>query len=135
MDIATAIDPASVGIFQLTSGSLEVAAAIGPASKMQFLAPSELIVDDFTQFGTNVGTSSATGPQLQSFGLGDIVDLKQFSSTGAVGNYQGGLLTIQNTVGQLASLSFQNSSLGVIPGHGQFQVASDGRAGVLITHT
>ncbi|MBN9561499.1 MAG: hypothetical protein J0H14_12345 [Alphaproteobacteria bacterium] len=133
--IATSIDPASAGIFQLTSGSLEVAAAIGSTSKMQFLAPSELIVDDFTQFGTNIGTSSAAGPQLQSFGLGDIVDLKQFSSAGAFGNYHSGLLTIQNTAGQVASLSFQNSSLGVIPGQGQFQFATDGGTGVLITHT
>jgi hypothetical protein len=136
LDITTAIDPASAGTFQLTSGSLEVAAAIGSASKMQFLAPSELIVDDVTQFGTNVGTSSAAGPQLQSFGLGDIVDLKQFSALGAqVGSYQGGHLTIQNTAGQAASLSFQNSTLGAVPGQGQFQFASDGGTGVLITHT
>src|SRR6185437_868950 len=87
LDVATAVDPASAGIFQLTGGSLEVAAAIGSASKMQFLAPSKLIVDNAALFGSNIGKSSAIGPQLQSFGPGDSVDLLQFSASNVLLNF------------------------------------------------
>src|SRR6185437_11175856 len=84
LDVAT-IDPASAGIFQLTGGSLEVAAAIGSATKMQFLGNgSELIVDNAAAFGNQVGTPAATGPLLENFGLGDMVDLKQFAASGSL---------------------------------------------------
>lgn len=134
LDIATAIDPASAGIFLLTGGSLEVAAAIGTTGKMQFLAPiggtADLIVDDVTRFGNGTGTLS-----LQSFGLGDMIDLKQFSTKGAVLNYNAGsgvLNVVSNDPGhpQVANLSFQNL------GAGTFHAASDTVTGTLtITHS
>jgi hypothetical protein len=133
LDVAT-IDPASAGIFQLTGGSLEVAAAIGSATKMQFLGNgSELIVDNAAAFGNQVGTPAATGPLLENFGLGDMVDLKQFAASGSLQlafNPSSGILQVSNGT-QVADLSFQKSSLGP----GSFHARADGATGVLITHS
>jgi hypothetical protein len=133
LDIAT-IDPASAGMFQLTGGSLEVAAAIGSATKMQFLGSgSELIVDNAAAFGNQIGTPSATGPLLENFGLGDMVDLKQFAALGSPQldfNPDSGILQVSNGT-QVADLSFQKSSLGP----GSFHARGDGATGVLITHS
>jgi hypothetical protein len=131
LDVAT-IDPASAGIFKLTGGSLEVAAAIGSGTKMQFLGNgSELIVDNVTAFGNHVGTPSAAGPVLENFGLGDTVDLKQFTASSLALDFNPltGLLQISNGT-QRADLSFQTSSLGP----GMFQ-ATDHGTGVFITHS
>ena len=82
LDVSTAIDPSSSGLFQLGSGAvLEVAAATGSATQIDFQgSTSELIVDNAALFGTNVGTASYAGPQLQQFAAGDEIDLKNFSS-------------------------------------------------------
>jgi hypothetical protein len=109
-----------------------VAADIGTQTKMSFLTNSLLAIDNTGSFGTNVGTSSYAGPQLQSFAAGDTIDLKNFSFAGAALNFDSssGLLQLANGANQAASLSFQTSSLGP----GAFQLASDGTNGVFITH-
>lgn len=133
LDVTT-IDPASAGIFQLTDGSLEVAEAIGSATKMQFLGSgSELIIDNAAAFGNQIGTPSAAGPLLENFGLGDVVDLKQFATSGSLQldfNPGSGILRVSNDT-QVADLSFQKSSLG----SGSFHARGDGATGILITHS
>ncbi|MCW3477889.1 alkaline phosphatase family protein [Limobrevibacterium gyesilva] len=132
LDVSSAIDPTSSGLFQLTSdATLEVAAAIGSNARMTFLSPSELVIDNPLTFGSNVGSASYAGSTLQSFGAGDMIDLKQFGQTGAATQYDTstGLLQISNGTQQHASLDFQTSSLG----SGSFHVASDGSGGILVT--
>lgn len=128
------IDPASAGIFQLAGGSLEVGAAIGSDTKMQFLGNgNELILDDVTAFGNHVGTPAAARPLLENFGLGDAVDLKQFTAAPDLMldfNRGTGNLQVSNDT-QVANLSFQRSSLGP----GSFHANGDGATGVLITHS
>jgi hypothetical protein len=120
-------------VFQIgNNATLEVAADTGSQSQISFLAAGGLVIDRAASFGTNVGTPSYAGPQLQHFVSGDTIDLKDFSFAGATLNFDptAGLLQLANSSSQAASLSFQTSSLGP----GTFQLASDGTSGVLITH-
>jgi hypothetical protein len=130
--VSSAIDPASSGVFLLNgSAKLDIAAAIGSNTRMAFLGSSELSIDNPLAFGQNVGTASYAGPQLQDFGAGDSIDLKQFGAAGAAVQFDPttGLLQVTNGASQHASLSFQASSLGA----GTFHTASDGGGGVLLT--
>ena len=133
LNVSTAIDPSSTGLFQLGSGAaLEVAAATGTATQINFLdSTSELIIDNTASFGTNVGTASYAGTQLQHFISGDKIDLKNFSSAGVTLNYNAstGVLQVSNGASQVASLDFQTSSLGGTT----FQATSDGATGTFIT--
>ena len=132
LDATTALDPTSTGLFQLqTGGTLEVAAATGAGTQVKFLGSSELIVDSVSSFGTNVGTPSYVGTQLQDFASGDKIDLKDFSSTGVIFSYNSstGVLQLSNGANQVASLEFQTSSLGGM----DFQATSDGASGTFIT--
>jgi hypothetical protein len=132
LDVSSAVDPGSSGLFQLTSGSkLEVAAALGSNTRIAFLNSAELIVDDPLAFGSQVGSASYTGPQLQGFGSGSEINIRQFSSAGATAVYDTstGLLQISNSANQRATLEFQAGSLS----SGTFHTASDGGAGILIT--
>jgi hypothetical protein len=132
LDVSSAVDPGSSGLFNLTSGAtFDVAAAIGSASRMAFLGPSRLVIDNPLSFGSNVGSASYAGPTLQGFGSVDTIDVKQLSATGAVSQYDAskGLLQISNSSQQRASLDFQTSSLG----SGTFHIASDGGGGILLT--
>jgi hypothetical protein len=112
---------------------LEVAAALGTQTQMDFLGSSELVIDSAGSFGVNVGTSSYAGPQLQDFAAGDTIDIKSFSAAGATLDYNAstGLLQVSNGASQAASLDFQTSSLG----GGIFHAAGDGATGILITHS
>ena len=134
LDVSTAIDPSSTGLFQLGSGAtLEVAAATGTATQINFQgSSSELIIDNAASFGTNVGTASYAGPQLQHFAPGDKIDLKTFSSAGVTLNYNAstGVLQVSNSANQVASLDFQTSSLA---GNAAFAATSDGATGIFIT--
>jgi hypothetical protein len=133
LDASSAIDPGSAGVFQLATGSvLEVAVALGPQTKIQFLGSSALVVDSAGSFGINVGTTSYVGPQLQDFIASDTIDLKNFALAGATFDYNAstGLLQLHNGTSQAASFAFQTSSLG----GGTFHLASDGASGILITH-
>ena len=134
LDVSTAINPSSTGVFQLEGGAtLDVASALGSLTQMTFLASSELLIDSAASFGTNVGTSSYTGPQLQDFVAGDTIDLKDIGLAGVTLNYTSstGILQVSNGAGQVASLDFQNSSLG----SGTFHAASDQAKGIVITHS
>ena len=136
LDVSTAIDASSTGLFQLGSGAtFEVAAATGTTTKINFQGSnSELIIDNAASFGTNVGTASYAGPQLQHFVPGDKIDLKNFSSAGVTFNYNAstGVLQVSNSANQLASLDFQTSSL---PPGTTFAATSDGATGIFITDT
>ena len=133
LNVSTAIDASSTGLFQLGSGAaLEVAAATGTATQINFLdSTSELIIDNTASFGTNVGTASYAGTQLQHFVSGDKIDLKNFSSAGVTLNYNAstGVLQVSNGASQVASLDFQTSSLG----GATFPATSDGATGTFIT--
>jgi hypothetical protein len=134
LDVSTALDPASAGLFDLLGGStLEVAAALGSRSQMSFAAPSELVVDNAALFGTHVGTSGYAGPLLEGFVSGATIDLHDFSLSGLSANYSSarGLLQLADGASQIATLHFQNSSLG----SGTFHFNSDGAGGLLITHS
>lgn len=133
LNVTGAIDPASTGLFQLASGaSLEVASALGHAARISF-AGSTLVVDDFGQFGTAVGTGGYAGPELDAFNAGSSVDLHGFGfdpSAPPLGyTPQTGVLQLANGGGQHASLQFANGSLG----GSQFSLASDGSGGTLVT--
>ena len=131
LDVSSAIDPTSTGVFQLTSGAtLEVAAAIGSAAQMSFLGSSELVIDNPLSFGSGVGSAFYAGPLMQGFGAGAEIDLQQFAAAGAATQYDPttGILQLSNSAGQLASLAFQSSGLGAVV----FHISSDGGGGILL---
>jgi hypothetical protein len=138
LDISTAVDPSSSGIFQLmTKGSLEIGAILGTNLKIQFIgsAPTnKLTIDSAANFGTHVGTTSYAGPLLEGFSAGDVIDLKGIASTGLNLAYSTTTQDLQitgSTGSALGTLAFQNTSLGA----GVFHAASDGAGGTLITHS
>ncbi len=134
LDVTTAINPASSGLFLLTGAStLEVASALGTNTQMSFLGASRLTIDKFGSFGSNVGSTNYAGPQLLGFTAGDTIDLLQFSAAnaGLAYNSATGVLQISNGASQLASLDFQNTSLG----SGSFHATSDGGSGAFITRS
>jgi hypothetical protein len=133
LTVSAAIDPTSTGLFELAGGStLEVAAALGISTRMRFDTGSELVIDHAGSFGVNVGTNHYAGSLLEDFG-GATIDIKDFSDTGLSMHYTKGtgLLQLSNSANQVATLDFQNSTLG----GGTFHVGYDGSTGVLITHT
>ena len=133
LNITTAIDPASTGLFTIENGaSLEVASVFGGGTQMQFMSSSSLVIDAAGSFGAGVGSASYNGPLLEGFGAGDTVDIKDFSPAGSTFSYDGttGMLQLFNGASQAANLRFSDSSLG----GGSFQVAGDGGSGVLVTH-
>jgi hypothetical protein len=134
LHVTTAVTSTSAGQFELQAGaSLEVAADSAANSQIDFLGASQLTIDNAALFGTGVGGSSYAGPQLEDFGVGDIVDLHSFSAAAAALLYNpaNGLLQVTNGSSQVATLDFQNSTLG----SGSFSFASDGSGGVKISHT
>lgn len=131
LDITGAIDPASTGLFKIDGGAtLEVAAALGGGTQMQFMSNSNLVIDAAGSFGTGVSSASYAGPLLEGFNAGDTIDIKNFSAAGSVLSYDGstGIMQLSNGAAQSASLHFLASSVG----NGSFQVAGDGASGVLI---
>ena len=116
----------------LDAGSLDLAGTLNNSATIAFQgSSSQLLIDNAASFGSNIGTPSYTGPQLQHFVGGDKIDLKNISSANVNLNYNAttGLLQITNGASQVATLDFQNSSLG----SGTFQAMSDGGLGTLIT--
>jgi hypothetical protein len=123
LDVTTAVTAASTGAFHLGSGSvLEVAAATGSQTAMDFVGASQLVVDNAALFGMGIGGTSYLGSQLEDFGAGDSIDLHNFSASGATLAYDptSGLLQLANG-GELATLDFQQSTLG----SGSFHLAAD----------
>jgi hypothetical protein len=137
LDVFSALDPASTGIFQLqNSTTLELAAALGHSTQIQFLGSTndKLVIDKAASFGAGVGTTSYAGSLVENFAAGDLIDLKGIASAGLTLNYSAtsGDLQIAGSSGNaLATLAFQNSTLGT----GTFRVAADGFGGTLITHS
>jgi hypothetical protein len=136
LDISSAVNASSSGIFLLSGkASLEIAALLGTNVKIEFLAvtpSSKLAIDTAAQFGVNVGKSNYAGPLLEDFKAGDVIDLKNIAATGLKLNYSTttGTLQISNSSGGIvASLQFQNSSLGT----GSFQAAADSSHGTFLT--
>ncbi|MBV9053007.1 MAG: VCBS repeat-containing protein [Hyphomicrobiales bacterium] len=115
----------------LDAGSLDVAGTLAATSIAFQGTTSALLIDNAATFGSNVGSPSYTGPQLQHFVSGDKVDLKNISSVGATFTYNAttGLLQVTNSLHQVATLDFQNSTLGI----GSLQLSSDGSAGTMVT--
>ena len=134
LDVSTAVGAASSGQFDLQTGSsLEVASDAATHSQVDFLGSSQLTIDNAALFGTGVGGSSYAGPLLEDFGAGDTVDLHSFAAAAAALLYNpvNGLLQVTNGSSQVATLDFQNSTLG----SGSFSVASDGSGGIKIAHS
>ena len=134
LDVSTAVGAASSGQFDLQTGSsLEVASDAATHSQVDFLGSSQLTIDNAALFGTGVGGSSYAGPLLEDFGAGDTVDLHSFAAAASALLYNpaNGLLQVTNGSSQVATLDFQNSTLG----SGSFSVASDGSGGVKIAHS
>jgi hypothetical protein len=79
-----------------------------------------------------VGLGTYTGPLLENFGVGDVVQLKDLNFTGAsIVSYTAatGLLQLANGATK-STLLFQNSSLGA----GSFFIGNDGGGHVAVTH-
>jgi hypothetical protein len=133
--IATAIDPASGGVFQLDASSfLEIAEDQGAGDTMSFLgAGGELIIDDVQKFGLNVGASAYTGPLVENFVSGDMALLKNLAPAGLVPVYNPatGILQISNGSANVASLAFDNGSLG----GGAFHIGDDGHGHAMLTRS
>jgi hypothetical protein len=132
--VSTAVDPSSFGSFILEHNAvLEIAAAQEGSTAIDFQGGSELVVDNTNSFGLNVGSQTYSGPQLQNFTFDDVVDLKNFGSSGAAFSYDSatGVLQLSNGLNQTASLSMQDSTLG----SGAFHLAGDGATGTLVTHS
>jgi hypothetical protein len=134
LDVTTGLDAASVGAFDLGAGGvLEVAAAIGAQTAVDFQGASQLAIDNAALFGTGAGGTSYLGSQLENFGAGDSLDIRNFSALGATLAYDptSGLLQLSNGA-ELATLDFQQSTLG----SGSFQIAADASGrGLLITRS
>ena len=131
--VASAIDPASAGLFQIEDGgTLEVASAPGGSAQIAFqqAGTSRLSIDSPAAFGANVGAASYTGPLLEDFGASDTIDLAGFDPSGAAARYDAttGVLQVTDTAAHAARLAFQDSSLGT----GGFLVSPDGAGGTFI---
>jgi adhesin HecA-like repeat protein len=115
----------------LDAGSLDLAGTLNNTAAVVFQGSSnQFLIDNAATFGSNVGTSSYTGPLLENFVSGDKIDLKGFSSGGASSSYNTSTGVLQLSSGSShASLKFQNSSLG----SGSFQLSSDGAGGTIVT--
>jgi hypothetical protein len=134
LKIATAVNPASAGQFGILSGAtLEVASDQATNSQIDFLSAGQLTIDNAALFGVNVGTTTYSGPLIEGFAAGDIIDIHGLSPTAAQLLYSptNGMLQITNGSGQVATMDFQNSTLGT----GTFSFASDGSSGLKITHS
>jgi fibronectin-binding autotransporter adhesin len=121
------------GLIQIDAGVVLEAGNIMSGGAIKFLSNSELTVANASQFGSRVGTPSYTGPLIEDFITGDKIDLLNVSPTGVSYQYspQTGLLQIISGTSNVATLLFQNSSLG----SGVFHVGTDGSGHTLITHS
>ena len=134
LDVTGSIDATSTGIFQINASSLlTVGADSGSADKMNFLGTGELAISAAAQFGLNVGQTTYKGPLLEHFVAGDHVLLSDVAATGLTPNYTAatGLLQLNNGTSNVATLAFDNATLGA----GAFHVAADAQGHALISHS
>jgi hypothetical protein len=133
LSIIGSINADSSGVFNLgLNSTLSVAADLGSQDRMNFLASATLDVDNASMFGTQAA-GSYSGPEIEGFTLSDMIDLKNVNAAGTTLDYTAGtgLLDIMSGTTTLATLSFQNSTLG----SGHFHLADDGSGHALITHS
>jgi len=91
-----------------------------------------LTIDSAAKFGVNIGKSTYAGPLLEDFKAGDVIDLKGIAAAGLKLNYNattGDLQITTSSGGVVATLQFQNSSLGT----GSFHAVTDNAGGAFIT--
>jgi len=133
LDVTTSIDVGSLGLFSLgANATLDVAADTGTSDSYGFLASAELAIDNASQFGTGVGTTSYAGPTIEKFIAGDSIDLKDVAAAVTLDySSSSGLLQVMSGTSALATLQFQNATLG----SGSFHVMDDGSGHALITHS
>ncbi len=134
LNVTGSIDAASTGIFQLNAASLlTVGADVGSADKMNFLGTGELAISAAAQFGLNVGQTTYKGPLLEHFVAGDQILLSDISATGLTPNYTAatGLLQLNNGTSNVATLAFDNVTLGA----GAFHVTADAQGHALISRS
>jgi hypothetical protein len=138
LDVIGSVGAASTGVFNLNNGSdLEVAVDTGASNRMSFIGSSDtLTIDSVAQFGSNVGLSTYAGPEMLNFGVGDSIEMKGFAFAGAsIDSYNAatGLLQLHSGAA-LATLMFQNSSLGAGSGGIDGFYISNDNGNVLLTH-
>jgi len=134
LSITGSINADSSGVFNLGLNSvLNVAADMGAQNRMSFLGSATLDVDNASMFGTQAAGGSYAGPEIEAFTPGDMIDLKHVNAAGTTLAYTAstGLLDVMSGTTTLATLFFQNSTLG----SGQFHLANDGSGHALITHS
>ncbi len=134
LDLTISLAPDSGGTLALgATATLEVASVLGSGPAIQFLGGDTLTVDNAAKFGTGVGALAYKGPLLEDFSASATVDLKGIAPSGLMLSYATatGLLTISNGGGPVASLLFQNSSLGA----GGFHSGPDAGTGTFLTHS
>jgi hypothetical protein len=135
LDVASAVDPASSGTFELTAASvLEIAADQGAGDRMSFIgAGGELVIDDWQKFGLNVGSTAYTGPLIGNFALGDTIVLNNLVPAGLAPVYSPstGILQITNGTANLASLAFDKATLAA----GTIELSGDGLGDTVLTHS
>ncbi|MBV9247810.1 MAG: S-layer family protein [Acetobacteraceae bacterium] len=125
LDVASASGLHGSGLLDLASGSaLELAAASGDHTKIDFTGSGQLEIDNAAVFGSQVGTASYAGPEIHDFSTGDVIDLRNFSFSGLAAQFVNGVLQLSNSSGQKASLDLQGMS--------DFRAASDGKSGTLL---
>jgi hypothetical protein len=132
LSITGSISAESSGVFQLGLGAtLNVAADLGTQSKMSFLGNANLVIENASSFGTQSGTSTYGGPLLENFVAGDVIDLQSISAAGDTIDFSAstGLLQVMNGSTALATLAFQDSTLGA----GTFHVGGDSAGHAMIT--
>jgi hypothetical protein len=114
LTVTKLVDPSSTGQFRLnTSSQLEIAVDQGKSNSINFLGAGELVIDAVGKWGNNIGTSSYTGPVIDSFVAGDKIDLVNFAFGAITDTYTAatGLLQLHNGSAS-ATLKFDNSTLG-----------------------
>jgi hypothetical protein len=133
LSVTGAVDPASSGVFALSTGALlRIAADAGTADRMQFLGSAELVVENAAQFGTHIGMASYAGPLIEDFGRGDSIDLRDIGAAGATMDFTAATGQLQIASGTSpASLLFDTASLGA----GAFHPRDDGTGHLLVTYS
>ncbi|AHJ63428.1 Peptidase, C2 family [Granulibacter bethesdensis] len=131
--ISQPIDAASNGTFKLNIlSTAEFASTVSGAIKIDFKGfASQLVIDNASTFGNNVGTASYTGPLLKDFGRMEFIDIHGLSARNLKSDYSAstGLLQLTAQNGAKATLDFDPGSLG----GRNFAFFSDGHGGTLIT--
>ncbi|WP_072572778.1 C2 family cysteine protease [Granulibacter bethesdensis] len=131
--ISQPVDASSTGTFRLNMlSTVEFSSTVSGQPKIDFKGfASQLVIDNASTFGNNVGTASYTGPLLQDFGRMEFIDIHGLSAWNLKSDYSAstGLLQLTAQNGAKATLDFDPGSL---KGRA-FAFFSDGQDGTVIT--